>query len=241
MYIDWCGISDTGTVKAVNQDSILCDVCKTEKGDIGIFAVADGVGGLECGEVASKIAIETLTSWWKKLSLQSNAEDILSETLIKNISNINTKIASYPYNMATTLSLLMLLSDKYYILHIGDSRIYHYKCGVFGSFAQLTPDHSTMILKIVNGCEIEKSVLTDCLGMKSKSGYYSAAFPLCNGDLFMLCSDGIYKTQSAKAIKKTISKNKDSATNICESLITRAKSNGEVDNISVIAVKASLK
>lgn len=241
MYIDWCGLSDTGTVKNVNQDSILCDVCKKEKGDIGIFAVADGVGGLEYGEIASKIAIETLTGWWKKLSSQSNSEEMLSETLIKNIADINAKIASYPYNMATTLSLLMVLNDKYYILHIGDSRIYHYKSGVFGNFEQITPDHSTMILKVVNGTEIEKSVLTDCLGRKSKSGYYSAVFPLCSGDLFMLCSDGIYKTQSAKEIKKIISQNKDSTTNICESLITQAKSNGETDNISVIAVKASPK
>lgn len=241
MYIDWCGLSDIGTVKVVNQDSILCDVCKTEKGNIGLFAVADGVGGLEYGEVASRIAIETLNEWWKSCNFSPNSAQVLSETLVRNIADINKAICDYPYNMATTLSLLMILEDKYYILHIGDSRVYHYKSGVFGVLEQLTPDHSSMILKVVNGEEFEKSVLTDCLGRKSKSGYYSASSSLDSEALFVLCSDGVYKMQSLKDIKKIISRNKSSVDNICNTLISQAKSNGETDNISAIVVKITDK
>lgn len=241
MHIDWFGLSDAGTVKNVNQDSILCDVCKTENGDIGIFAVADGVGGLECGDIASRTAIDTLNKWWKSLSSFPNASEILSETLVNNISDINRAIADYPYNMATTLSLLMILGDNYYILHIGDSRIYYCKRGVFSELEQLTPDHSSVIIKVVNGRNTEKSVLTDCLGRKSKSGYYSAVSSTKNGDLFMLCSDGVYKTQSVKAIKKTISKNKNCPETICKALLEQAKNKGETDNISAIVVKLTNK
>lgn len=241
MYIDWCGLSDIGTVKAVNQDSILCDVKQTVGRNIGIFAVADGVGGLEYGEVASRTAINTLNKWWESCNFSPNSTQVLSETLIRNIADINKEICDYPYNMATTMSLLMILEDKYYILHIGDSRIYRYKSGVFGAIEQLTPDHSSMILKVVNGEEFEKSVLTDCLGRKSKSGYYSTSSPLDSGDLFVLCSDGVYKTQSLKDIKKIISRNKSSTDNICNTLISQAKNNGETDNISAIVVKITDK
>lgn len=239
MYISWYGVSDVGTVKDVNQDTILCDLRHTEDGDIGIFAVADGVGGLEYGEIASSTAIDTLRRWWDSAVALENATEVLSETLVSNISAINKAISDYPYDMATTLSVLLVLNDKYLVLHIGDSRIYCYKSGLMSSFEQITPDHSTMVLKNLGGITQEKSVLTDCLGKMSKSEYYSAAAELEHNDLFMLCSDGVYKKQSEKDIKQIISQHKKNMTEACRSLINGAKANGETDNVSAITVRIS--
>ena len=242
MYIDWYGLSDSGTVKDVNQDTILCDLHSTDRGDIGIFAVADGVGGLECGEIASAVAINTLREWWDDALSRFAPEETLAQTFVSNIHQINIEICKYQYNMATTLSALLVLPDKYYVLHIGDSRIYHYRQGLAEHFSQITLDHSTLVTsRNRNGEMVQKGLLTDCLGRMSKEGYYAASEEIKQNDIFFLCSDGIYKTQSDKIIRQAISQNKKEPANICRSLINGAKSNGETDNISAIALRLSKK
>ena len=88
---------------------------------------------------------------------------------------------------------------------------------------------------------VQKGLLTDCLGRMSKEGYYAASEETKQNDIFFLCSDGVYKTQSDKIIRQAISQNKKEPANICRSLINGAKSNGETDNISVIALRLSKK
>lgn len=242
MYINWYGLSDSGTVKDVNQDTILCDLHRTENGDIGLFAVADGVGGLEHGEIASAVAINTLREWWDNALSHCSPEDILSHTLVNNIHQINMEMSKYCYKMATTLSSLLILHDRYLILHIGDSRIYHYRKGLTDSFSQITPDHSSLVInKDLYGRTVQKSVLTDCLGKMSKGGYYAASDEIMPKDTFVLCSDGVYKTQSDKEIKLCIAQKKKNPAELCRALINGAKQNHETDNISAISVSISKK
>lgn len=238
MYIDWYGVSDIGISKDVNQDTILCDLHGTEHGDMGIFAVADGVGGLERGELASSVAIDTLRVWWDNAVSQSQPEMILSETFASNIHQINVEISKYQYNMATTLSSLLILRDKCFILHIGDSRIYHYRTGLISTFKQITVDHALTVTSCDrNGEVFQRGMLTDCLGKISKEGYYSAALTAKPNDIFFLCSDGICKTQSDKAIRNAVARNRRNTAEICRSLVNGAKKNGETDNVSAIAVR----
>lgn len=243
MFINWYGVSDSGRVKEVNQDTILCDLLSLDGKDIGIFAVADGVGGLEAGEIASAVAVNTLRQWWDDAILQPDYERALSQTLQENIHRINLEMLNYQYNMATTLSVLLILDDRYYILHIGDSRIYRYRNRMTDDvFEQLTLDHSSVVTASDrNGVPYQKGVLTDCLGRMSKEGYYSASDEIRQNDLFLLCSDGIYKTQSDKEIKRIISRNQKNPAETCNMLINGAKIKGETDNISAIAVKLSRK
>ena len=242
MYINWNGVSDCGTVKEINQDTILCDVQSSKEGEIGIFAVADGVGGLESGEIASAVAIDTLRKWWDDKKKRPDYDRMLSQTLTKNIREINTEISNYLINMATTLSALLILEDRYYILHIGDSRIYRYRSRLSDELERLTPDHSTLVRATDRfGNFFQKDMLTDCLGRMSKEGYYSSSDELKQNDLFFLCSDGVYKTQPDKEIKRMIARNHRNMSEICRSLIEGAKINGETDNISAIAVTVQRK
>lgn len=229
------GISDIGTVKKVNQDSLYYNV--TSDGEKGVFAVADGVGGLEFGEVASAKAVENVEKWWQEFLDSDACED--SEKIIDGLSNLIFKINSeiFAFNeekqtkSATTLSLIMICKDTYYIAHVGDSRVYAY-VDAEKAIYQLTTDHSTDIVKEHNGRQYIQSALTDGIGHKKSIKCDLSYGPLnsaVNG--FMVCSDGVYKRQSEQVIAQIISEGNDEK-QICENLISGAKQAGENDNIT---------
>lgn len=238
------GITDVGISKEVNQDNITYKIVTSNEDYCGLFAVADGVGGLSSGEIASEIAVSNLNRWWYgELRDNYNDKEKLLNTLVSNIKKTNEDIINYSNErnarVATTLSVLFIYKDNYYILHVGDSRIYRYN----SEFTRLTVDHSTLVDRIADGKPYKKSVLTQCLGVRNDFEYYSASGPIENKDIFILCSDGIYKTISESDIAKIIRKNtsffRTNWENICKDLTDEAKDRGETDNISIIVLRAS--
>ncbi len=236
------GISDVGIDKQVNQDSFVYKVVETGDFCCGIFAVADGVGGLEKGEVASSIAISCINKWWEN-DFKSNVSDLdfLIKSLIQTIKDANDQIKKLAdaksIKMATTLSVLFLYKDSYFIINVGDSRIYKISNFFSGRITQLTQDHSQIIEKTYNGQLVRKSVLTQCLGNKDSFEYFCTTEKLKKNDYFMLCSDGIYKTQPSEVVLKILRENIKNISKICSGLIDNAKVNNEKDNISVIVVR----
>lgn len=238
------GITDVGISKEVNQDNITFKIATSNGEYCGLFAVADGVGGLSNGEIASEIAISNLNRWWYG-EFRENYNDIdkLISTLITSIKKTNKDILAYSMEKsskaATTLSMLLIYKDKYYIIHVGDSRIYKYK----KSLTRLTIDHSCLIDKNVNGTVYKKSLLTQCLGAKNDFQYYYQVGEIQNDDTFILCSDGIYKRIEDSDIGKIIKKNTSfwmgNWENICKSLVEEAKRRGETDNISIVVIKVN--
>lgn len=243
MILNGYGISDIGRVKQVNQDAIYYNI--TPDGSAGIFAVADGVGGLKFGEVASAKAAQHIEKWWQNFLLcgfgcdNEKTTDSLSELIF----GINSDICSFneqnQTQSATTLSLLVLYGGLYYFAHVGDSRIYAYAAAERKVY-QITTDHSKDIIKERNGHQYVQSALTDGLGHKR-----SIKCDLCFGALnsavngFLVCSDGVYKRQNDLRIAEIISSSGD-AKAICENLINGAKQAGESDNITAAYVKIVL-
>lgn len=236
------GITDVGIEKQINQDSFVYKV--VEAGDFcyGIFAVADGVGGLENGEVASSLAISNINKWWENdFKNNVNNYDYLINTLIKTLKDANEKIIkvaeSKSCKMATTLSVLFLYKNNYFIIHIGDSRIYKLSNNFGTKIIQLTEDHSQIIQKNYNGKLVQKSVLTQCLGNRSQISHFCLTDKIKKNDYFLLCSDGIYKTLSNENIFSIFKDNAKDINQVCIRLIESAKNNNEKDNISVILVR----
>lgn len=236
------GITDVGIKKEINQDSFVYKV--VEAGDFccGIFAVADGVGGLEKGEVASSIAISCINKWWEN-DFKNNFDnyEFLVSSLIQAVREANNQIIKFAESksikMATTLSAMFLYKDSYFIIHIGDSRIYKLSNSFGSKIVQLTEDHSTMVDKLYNGQMIKRSVLTRYLGNKQQMEYSCYSEKIKKNDFFLLCSDGIYKTQSNENIFKVFKENIKDINQICTSLVNNAKNNNEKDNISAIVIK----
>lgn len=235
MKLTGYGISDTGRVKQVNQDSLFYGI--SPNGDAGIFAVADGVGGLQFGEVASAKATENIEKWWQEFLVSGIGSD--SEKTVDSLSALIFKINGEIYSFnetnqtksATTLSLIIIYGDSYYIAHVGDSRVYAF-VDEEKKIYQLTTDHSTDIVKERDGRKYIQSALTDGLGHR-KSIKCDLSFGPLNDSVsaFLVCSDGIYKKQSDEVIAQIISAGAEEK-QICENLIEGAKQAGESDNIT---------
>ncbi|NLM34552.1 MAG: serine/threonine-protein phosphatase [Clostridiales bacterium] len=238
LKIEAAGITDIGIAKKVNQDSFLYKITDIGESYAGIFAVADGVGGLDFGEVASTLAISNLNSWWEQ-DFKSNIDKPINiiNSLIFTFKKSNKEILQYSLlngiRTATTLSVLLIYNNYYYVIHTGDSRIYK----IDSKIQCLTKDYCCYVNKIVNGVTYRRSLLTACLGAKEELDYFCASDQISKNDLFIICSDGVYKTISDKDILKLIKKNKRDLKLSCETLINEAKLRGEKDNITMIACR----
>lgn len=126
--------SHQGTIKEKNEDSFLHLVHPDGKGaEIALFVVADGMGGYDIGEIASRFAINEIRNWWtKRISKIIKRKDPFTRIIKEGEKkfheinrSLNTLAGQKNKKMGTTLSLLILYQGSYLILHIGDSRIYH--------------------------------------------------------------------------------------------------------------------
>ncbi len=237
------GISDVGIAKEINEDSLIYKVADRGTGFAGIFAIADGVGNLQKGELASSITVTEIIQWWEQ-DFMNNSEDLeyLKQTLYAAVETANHKLVDLEFTnhlkTASTLSVLFLYDDNCVIYNVGDSRIYRYTHGLMKSkMEQLTKDHSREIEKEVNGARIKKNVLTEYIGKKTRLSILQKEQRVAIGDIYIVCSDGIYKTMSNDSIGDIIRKYRNDMVKICSELVSHAKKNLETDNISVIAVK----
>jgi serine/threonine protein phosphatase PrpC len=237
------GISDVGRVMTVNEDSFVFRVEQAGSDPVAVLAVADGIGGLDCGEVASSIAISNINRWWDQtFKIHYNEPEYLVYSLVESFRRTNNDLlgrySMEGKKMGTTLSVLVIYKGKYLIVHVGDSRIYRVRNAFFGSrVQQLTKDHSTTVKRQLGNRSVSKSVLTNALGNKPQFDYYTEMESVERQDLFLLCSDGIYKTRSPEQLGKVVRQCKNDLQRLCHTLIEQAKQNGETDNMTVIALK----
>lgn len=236
------GITDIGNSKKVNQDNYVYKVGEIEGEVTGIFAVADGVGGLKNGEIASAIAISMLNVWWdSEYRKVCDNKEYIGKSLEQLFNNINHKLIEEGEKlndkMGTTLSVMVINKNEVIICHIGDSRIYRLRKKLLGySLEKLTTDHSKEIRYEVNNEIVVKSFLTQCLGVKPTIVSDISFNEINNKDKYIVCSDGIYKEQNDKTIKDIIV-DSSHAIDMCSELINNAKRLGETDNITVIGIE----
>jgi protein phosphatase len=233
--------TDTGNVRAQNEDSFLI-------GD-NIFAVADGMGGHNAGEVASALATSLLRE-------KSIGQQLTPEWFVESISDINHTIHSSAAEnterrgMGTTLCALGLVSPldsesvpQISLANVGDSRVYLAR---MGQFRQLTVDHSYVQELVSEGLITEdeahthprRNIVTRALGIDQRVAVDSWLMPLVSGDRFVLCSDGLVdevtKADIAELVQRGMPPQETAA-----ALVAQAKRNGGRDNITVIVIDAT--
>lgn len=238
--------TERGSKKEYNQDHYVCSSMAAREGTVGMFAVADGIGGLSRGEVASGLACRELERWCdskKPDSISDYMQEI--KALPDLVCRINRLIMSagkeYGAGMGTTLSLLAVCQNKALLINIGDSRIYRIRRGFLrrqDKLELLTQDDSTQILRQDgSGNSYYKDVLTACLGMRDTVTPHIAEINIKRGDRFIVCSDGLYKKNPEIAmLKQLLSRFSERDSDYCEQLVKAVRQQGETDDITVVYV-----
>jgi len=203
-----------------------------------LLIVADGMGGSNAGEVASRVAVNTIRD-----SFLTRSGDI-SEFLVHSVCNANKMILQQASDevdkmgMGTTVDAVVIDKDKVYIAHVGDSRVYHYSGGVL---SQVTVDHSYVQELIDNGLltseeaesHPQKNLITRVLGGGEKTYADIIMRDWKPDDILLLCSDGLTNQVNNDEIKEIISRKGKAATK-AEAMIRLANKRGGRDNITVI-------
>jgi len=249
--------SNTGLVRTHNEDSLTTFESLLEGGTKvkfwGIYAVADGVGGHEDGEIASSLAvrlfakslIETLLLPGLRWNTATFSKESIRQALIKAVAIANrmiyTRGQTKGCRMGTTLAELLIINATAYIVNVGDSRVY-----IKGKkqFRQITKDDS-LVAKLVDVGKItpeeiyshpQRNIITHCLGTQKDLQVRPSFQKLKSGNSLLLCSDGLWEMVRDNEIKDIIAKNHNPQT-ACKRLIQVANEKGGSDNVSVIIVK----
>jgi protein phosphatase len=247
MELDFTQATDCGRVRDHNEDYIGCalpEVAEQEQTHGWLFALADGVGGQEKGEVASRTAVETMIAGFR-----GAARDQPLRTLLPRlVQSANEKVfeaglAGKPRGaqMATTVVVCALRYDRAVISHVGDSRCYLIRGGRARS---LTRDHTVVSeqarLGLISGREAAEGdmrhVLTRSLGNAMFVGADTAEHLVLAGDILLLCSDGLHGAISTAEMAEIVSGNADLDT-AARGLIDAANERDGGDNVSVQLIR----
>ncbi|MBM4391949.1 MAG: serine/threonine-protein phosphatase [Deltaproteobacteria bacterium] len=249
MKLEASAWTDPGPVRDNNEDAFFVDE------DSGLFVVADGMGGHAAGEVASRIAVETITELLQgdldpdetRLDRQvGDPADILRERLRYAMNQASARIRREALanpswtGMGTTACVLLIEGDGAHVAHVGDSRIYLWRGG---RLSRLTRDHTVVQQEIDAGrlsAEMARRVahrnyLTQSVGYHGPVEPDTATRPIAPGDVFMLCSDGVTDplddTRLAEIFEEA------DAPDLAERLVREAIAAGGEDNITVIVIR----
>jgi len=252
MKITWNGLTDKGSVREANEDSVYLngDIVSMQdnfqsavyKGDITgnvlCFAVADGMGGHEAGEIASRMTLEMLSDEISRNGARFLKDPELIKTSITGISGeINRYAASTAkWGMGTTLVGLIFNDEKFFVYNVGDSRVYILRDGYL---SQKTRDHS--LVQQVGG-NAPKNLITSSIGGGSDRitvDIFDLTGKVRVNDLFIICSDGLTDFDVDKfydEFELLINENKNDLSLLNKSLFDYALKQGSADNISVISI-----
>jgi PPM family protein phosphatase len=242
MQLDSYALTVAG--RRTNNEDAVC-----ARPDLGLFVVADGLGGYDGGEIASAMAVEVICDLIRRTAGDNDVtwpyKFDPARTLSENEVLVATRLAGDRITarrvgllaqMGSTVAVLRFADDRAVIGHVGDSRVYRLR---EGALAQLTVDHSLVSQMIAAGMSPDASfpwrhVITRALGMPSAEADV-ATERVQPGDVFLLCSDGLYEPLSEQAIAALLDASPEDA---CRQLIDAAYAAGSRDNISAIVVRA---
>jgi serine/threonine protein phosphatase PrpC len=233
-----------------NEDSLLAfeKIRASETGTkpVGLFVVADGMGGHKNGQEASQLVTRILRERLLPALEQGPVDEIFSELLVEGIHHAN--LALYQRNreqhgdMGTTLTAALIFGYTAYVANVGDSRTYLYRDNP--GLSQITRDHSTVAQLVEAGAitrdEVythpKRNVIYRSLGRQASEDIDSFTVPLKNGDILLLCSDGLWEMVRDQEIEMIIRASYPYPSQISTMLIQAALNRGGKDNISVVVV-----
>ena len=239
MHIQYGSRSDQGKVRTSNEDSYAASP------KLRLFLVADGMGGHAAGEIASQIAASTVEEVFASpAGADSAPEEILRAAAQAANSRIYEAQRQKPEfaGMGSTLTILSVRDDQYYIAHVGDSRAYLLRDGVLD---QLTRDHSLVWHLFENGVldkeelssHPQKNLITRSIGPHPHVEVDLEKGEIREGDVFLLCSDGLTDVVSDEGIHKILSDTNRTPQELGESLVNAANGSGGPDNVTVIVIR----
>jgi protein phosphatase len=224
-------LSDTGRRRFNNEDSFVCEP--------PLFAVADGVGGAQAGEVASRLAAGALG----ERRLGSQGEDVLVELVAEANRRIYERSTTDPdaAGMGTTVTALLVdeAGGTIAVAHVGDSRAYVFRGG---ELSQLTDDHS-LVGELVRSGRLtpedaeqhpHRSVITRVVGTESTVDVDVETIRPEPADLYILCSDGLTDMLPDPQVAAAVVNGQGDPAAIAEALVAAANGAGGIDNITVI-------
>ena len=233
--------TDIGMKRSNNQDSGACFP------EMGLFIVADGMGGHKGGEVASKMSVDEIAATIKKDPKKSLAhpKEVLTEAIQNASRAIFTKSSNEPalQGMGTTTTTLYFTGDHLSVGHVGDSRCYLLHGD---SIWQITRDHSLVQEKLRAGMitreqmktDRMKNVITRSVGFDSHPQVDVYDYTPRAGDRLLLCSDGLSGLVNDDDILKIVAESSTAQTAV-ESLVQQANKNGGDDNVTALLVTIS--
>ncbi len=248
--------SDPGQMRDLNEDSLLVLVLTAlyesrARPMLGLFAVADGMGGHESGEIASKTALQVLaervihTLLVPELTGGLVAEEEVPARLRQAILAANDAVyltrQKAGNDMGTTLTAALIRNDRLFLAHVGDCRAYRWSTA---GLEQLTTDHSVVASMIAGGqvtpeeiyTHPHRSVIYRCIGDKPLVEVDTDLLPLAPGDRLILCSDGLWEMVRNEGIADVMMQEVDPQ-RACDRLVQHANLAGGEDNISIIVVQ----
>lgn len=235
-----CAITDIGRKRKLNQDFIY--VSESPIGNLpNVFIVADGMGGHNAGEFASKYAVETIVDEIVS-SFEKNPVTVMGKAIEKANTNTRRKAKEDAslMGMGTTVVIATCIGKYLEVANVGDSRLYL----VNDKIEQITIDHSLVEEMIrMGGIDREaarthpdKNIITRAIGAKDTVEADFFNLELNTGDMVLLCSDGLTNMVEDEIIKQILNSG-GSLQERAEALVRKANYNGGKDNISVIIIE----
>jgi len=250
--LSWAVKSDPGLRRTSNEDSF------SNRPDVGLFVVADGMGGHVAGEIASRVAVEAISAFIEEtagadknrtwpfpfeptLSLEANR-------LKAAFRLANRRIAAAIADshdlrgMATTASAILIGRTQACVAHVGDSRVYVFR---EGALQQITHDHSWVEEQVRAGTMTPsaarehpwRNVVTRALSGGDDPDVDVAEVSPRAGERYLLCSDGLFSVVPDQAIGQVLGDAKLSLEQVCERLIEAANAAGGPDNITTLVLQ----
>ncbi|MCP4696922.1 MAG: type VI secretion system-associated protein TagF [Gammaproteobacteria bacterium] len=232
-----CALTHVGNQRTVNEDACLA------LPRAGLWTVADGMGGYKAGDVASQSIINALKTIQPPEKMSAFVNEVEARLLEANkqVYEISKKTGE----MCGSTVLTLLIVEQYcVVLWMGDSRIYRYRRGGAESFTRLTQDHSQVEEMVVQGLlsreEAEShpdaNIITRALGTEESLYLDMDIYPVHEGDIFLLCSDGLYKEVSEDEIAEILARG-NGCQNMAEALLALTLKRAAMDNITVTVVE----
>jgi serine/threonine protein phosphatase PrpC len=235
--LQWGGASDVGRVRAINQDNFLA------RADLGLWAVADGMGGHRGGEIASRIACETVDRSYAARTVEGLVDAVESaNAAVFHAGSGDPDLTG----MGTTIVAIALVDDGHgdsvlAIANVGDSRAY--RLAVANELEQLTNDHSLVADLVREGSlspeeaavHPQRNILTRVLGVYDDVPVDIVTVVPHNGDRYVLCSDGLFNEVPEPAIASVLRRLAD-PTEAANELVRLANEGGGRDNVTVVVV-----
>jgi len=250
MRIEASAWTDAGPVRENNEDSFLIVE------EAGLFIVAEGMGGHAAGEVASRLAVETIRELLQdsgedpdetrlERSVESD-DDKLRERLRYAMNQASARIrreaAAHPEytGMGTTAAVLLVEREQAHVAHVGDSRIYLWRDG---HLSRLTRDHTVVQQEIDAGRLTpamarkvrHRNFLTQSVGYHGPVEPETATRPILPGDVFLLCSDGVTDPLDDTAIARIFDETDPEI--LAETFVREALDGGGEDNVTAVIVR----